>query len=93
MKILESMALERPVVSSALGCEGLPVEDGKNILVADRPERFADKLVEVIGDPALSKLLTGNARRLVESGFGWSELSRRLMEAYDRVLASTTPRT
>ncbi len=44
LKILEAMALGRPVVSTTIGCEGLEVKDGVNILIANSPMQFAEKL-------------------------------------------------
>ena len=43
LKILEAMALGRPVVSTTIGCEGLEVRDGEHLLIADSPERFAER--------------------------------------------------
>ena len=50
LKILEAMALGRPVVSSRLGCEGLVLEDGKDLLIADMPEAFARQILDLLAD-------------------------------------------
>ena len=43
LKILDAMAMGKAIVSTSVGCEGLNVNDGKDIVIADDPEDFADK--------------------------------------------------
>ena len=86
LKILESMALGRPVVSTRVGCEGLEVEDGQHLLVADEPTAFADHVVTLLQDHALRRALTSRARALVEGRYAWSILGERLMETYAELL-------
>ena len=45
LKILEAMALGTPVVSTSKGAEGLLAANGRSILVADEPERFASGVI------------------------------------------------
>ncbi len=58
VKILESFAHRVPVVSTTLGAEGLDVEDGVHLLLADDPEKFAAATVRLLGDPGLRVRLT-----------------------------------
>ncbi len=58
VKILESFAHRVPVVSTTLGAEGLDVEDGVHLLLADGPEEFAAATVRLLGDPQLRVGLT-----------------------------------
>jgi glycosyltransferase involved in cell wall biosynthesis len=58
VKILESFAHRVPVVSTTLGAEGLDVEDGVHLLLADDPEEFAAATVRLLGDPDLRVRLT-----------------------------------
>lgn len=80
LKILEAMALGRPVVSSRIGCEGLDVVDGENILIAERPEEFAEKTVRLLRNNHLRQSIAENARRLVENHYDWDILAQRLMD-------------
>ena len=50
LKSLEAMALGRPVVSTQFGCEGLAVENGKHLLIADDAEELADALERALDD-------------------------------------------
>lgn len=63
VKILESFAHRVPVVSTTLGAEGLDVEDGVHLLVADDPEAFAAATVRLLGDAGLRSRLTDAAEK------------------------------
>jgi len=62
IKILESFAHRVPVVSTTMGAEGLDVEDGVHLLLADDPEEFAAVTVRLLGDAALRVRLSEAAR-------------------------------
>jgi polysaccharide biosynthesis protein PslH len=82
LKILEAMALGRPVVSTSIGCEGLDVVDGEHLLIADTPELFAEKTVRLINDRKLYQHITSNGRLLVEASYGWDKIADHLMDIY-----------
>jgi len=76
LKILEAMAAGLPVISTTIGAEGLEVEPGKDILLADRPEEFAKAVLQVLGDPALRKQLAQNGRKVVETRYDWGMINQ-----------------
>ena len=78
LKILDSMSMGLPVVSTSLGCEGLAVRDGDELLVRDGTEEFAAAVMEILSDPGLRSRLRLNARRLVESRYDWRRMFERL---------------
>lgn len=88
LKILEAMALGRPVVSTTIGCEGLDVVDGEHILIADSPELFAEKTVRLLTDPQLYRHITTNGRKLVEAHYDWDQIADKLMNVYTEILAN-----
>lgn len=85
LKILEAMALGRPVVSTSIGCEGLDVTDGLNIMIADKPEEFAEKTWQLMNDAHLYRSITQNARLLVEEQYDWDILADRLVRIFAEV--------
>lgn len=78
LKILEAMAMARPVVSTSLGCEGLDLEAGKHLLVADQPEAFALQVTELLRDRTQRAALGGAARGLVTQQYDWRALGGRM---------------
>lgn len=85
LKILESMALGRPVVSTTIGYEGIIARDGEEILLADNPEAFAQQIDRLIRDRLLYELIAGQARQFVENSYDWDIIVRDL-EAFYREL-------
>jgi len=82
-KILEAGACERPVVSTTLGAEGIPITNEKDILIADEPEMFAAAIVRLIKDPSFSSEMAKNLKRLVHDNYTVASLAvegRRILE-------------
>jgi len=73
-KILEAGACGVPVVTTTLGAEGLPVVDGRHVLIADEPSTFADAIVRVLEDGELARRLAAGCRELVAVNFGLDSL-------------------
>jgi glycosyltransferase involved in cell wall biosynthesis len=86
LKILEALALGRPVISTPLGAEGLEVVDGESILLAETPAQFADHLVALAGSSELRERLVRNGRALVEARYDWRQCLTGLDRLYDRLL-------
>ena len=74
LKILEAMAMGIPVVSTAVGCEGIDVTDGKDIFIADDPILFAERIKLLLTDESIAAGLAQNGRRLVEQKYSWEAL-------------------
>jgi polysaccharide biosynthesis protein PslH len=88
LKILEAMAMKRPVVSTPLGAEGLDVSHGKNILLGDTPDAFASHVASLIDDASLGERLACSARELVETKYDWNICLSRLEDLYHTVAGS-----
>jgi glycosyltransferase involved in cell wall biosynthesis len=90
LKILEAMAYGRPVVSTRLGAEGLPITDGRHFLEADDPEAFAAAALR-LGCWSLQP--TGELERLLDEArvaartLLWPAVSARLADLYEAELA------
>ncbi|HID11328.1 MAG TPA: glycosyltransferase [Candidatus Latescibacteria bacterium] len=78
LKILEALAMEKAVVSTPVGCEGLRVRHGREVLVAEGPRKFASYVVRLMKDKDLRRRLGRNGRRLVEREYDWRICARRL---------------
>jgi glycosyltransferase involved in cell wall biosynthesis len=72
LKILEAMALGIPVVSTTKGAEGIDVETGNHILLADNPETMSNAVLELLSNSIYYQHIRLNARRLVENKYSWS---------------------
>jgi len=78
LKIYEAMAARAPVVSTAIGAEGLDVADGENIYIADSPQLFAERCVALLESSAERERLSAAAWNLVASKYSWDVAARSL---------------
>lgn len=85
LKLLEALALETPVVSTAMGAEGIDgLRAGEHCLLSATPEAFADAVLRLLDDPALGARLGVAGRALVQAHYDWRTIIPRLEELYMR---------
>jgi glycosyltransferase involved in cell wall biosynthesis len=81
LKILEAWQAEIPVVSTALGAEGLGARDGRHLLLAQTAEDFEHQIAALIASPTLAANLAAAALSLLNSQFTWPAAWKRLDQA------------
>jgi glycosyltransferase involved in cell wall biosynthesis len=79
------MAMGKAIVSTSVGCEGLNINHGKDILVADDPEDFANKTIDLMTNPDKRIGLERNAIELAKS-YDWDLIRERQELAYKGVM-------
>jgi glycosyltransferase involved in cell wall biosynthesis len=82
VKILEALAMARPVVSTSLGAEGLDLVHGDSVLFADDAARFATHVLDVLRDSRVAAQLGATGRAHVVEHFDWNRIgdgARRLL--------------
>jgi polysaccharide biosynthesis protein PslH len=77
LKILEAMSFGNPVVSTSIGAEGICTEDGKHLMIADDPDGFARKVIE-LQDQEIFENIRKDAHLLVQSLYEWKIIGKRL---------------
>ena len=90
-KLLEAMALARPIVSTRLGAEGFDVETGREMLLADGAEEFAQAVLKLLNDHGKATEIGANGRRFVELNYDWRSILPRLDAVHAAVLAPCRP--
>lgn len=88
-KILQSMALRLPVVTTGRGLGGIQAKPDRDILVADKPEEFADKVIRLMQNKPLRKQITENAYRLIQEKYLWPEIVKDLSDKLLGLLEKT----
>jgi glycosyltransferase involved in cell wall biosynthesis len=78
LKILEAAAMGKAIVSTTLGAEGLDLEHGREILLEDRPDAFAEAVALLLTDRKRSSALGSAARLVVEEQYSIPALRRQL---------------
>jgi glycosyltransferase involved in cell wall biosynthesis len=92
LKILEAMSLGAPVISTAKGAEGLEVEDGVHLLIAESPDEFAGQVLRVLRSADLRQELAHNAARLVGEKYEWSHIGAGFRQAVERLVLTKNAR-
>ncbi|MEO1195224.1 MAG: glycosyltransferase family 4 protein [Pseudomonadota bacterium] len=82
LKILEALALGRPVVATRLGAEGLGLEHGKTVLFGEDPDTLAAQILRGLDDADLRSGLITNGRALIRGAYEWDTLYGHLDAVY-----------
>ncbi len=93
IKIIEGMALGKAVVSTTVGCEGIPVIDHENILIADTPEAFAKAVDELVSNRALFDKLCKTSVDFIREKFDNLAIVGSLVRFYETLLGRPNPKT
>ncbi len=80
LKIYEALAMEKPMVSTTIGAEGLPVKAGDELLLADTPDAFAAAVVKILKEPVAAQAMAERAAHNVRKNFGWEGVAKRFAE-------------
>jgi len=92
LKILEAMSMEKAIVSTTIGAEGIAYTAGKNILLADTPQAFAQTILKLLPDINLIHKLGQEGRRLVLNQYDWNIIGQRLLKIYEEIREKTGKR-
>jgi sugar transferase (PEP-CTERM/EpsH1 system associated) len=87
IKIFEAMACAKPVVSTKLGAEGLPLANEKNCFMEDEPQAMADTILHVIDNRQMRQKIGNAARQLVENKHDWSIIARQFSAACQKIIS------
>jgi sugar transferase (PEP-CTERM/EpsH1 system associated) len=91
LKIVEALAMEKAVVSTTVGCEGIDVTPDQTLAVADTPAAFAAATVALLRDPARRAALGVAGRALAVARYDWSAAAHPMLTAWDRLARSADP--
>jgi glycosyltransferase involved in cell wall biosynthesis len=86
LKIVEGMAMGKAIVSTTLGAEGIEAVPGRDLLIADEPEAFADAVNRLLADPVLAARIGQSGRQLAVERYAWSGAASALEGFYRQVL-------
>jgi glycosyltransferase involved in cell wall biosynthesis len=82
-KVLEALAMGKPVVSTTLGAEGFPVAHDRELLLADEPGEFAQAVVALLDEPTRGAELGQAGRAFVEERYDWRVIVPLVEAAYE----------
>jgi glycosyltransferase involved in cell wall biosynthesis len=86
IKVLEAMAMGKPVVTNTLGAEGIAATNGRDLLVARSKAEFAKALAGLLADPVRQLTLGQAGRRLVLERYSSAALAQKLADYYQTII-------
>jgi glycosyltransferase involved in cell wall biosynthesis len=90
IKVLEAMACGRAVVTTPVGCAGLELRDGVDVLIRTSGEPFAEGICALLADREMHDRVAAAARATAEHRFSWSAIAERAYESYCAVNVAVT---
>lgn len=85
-KLMEALACGCPVVSTALGCEGLGAVDGEHMLIRDEPHAFADAVLDLLDNPQRGAAIGQKGRAWVVAHHAWASSAALVKQAYQQLM-------
>jgi len=86
LKILQAMAMGRPVVSTSMGAEGIRATNGQAILLADEADTFAEHIVRLMTSSKFRVHIGDNARKVASDLYSWSRIVNLLETIYTQTM-------
>lgn len=87
-KLLESMALGTPVITTAIGAAGIEgVIDRMHVIVSETDEEFVNSAISLLADPEECRHIARNARKLIEQRHTWE----RIFDNFDKIISGVSP--
>jgi glycosyltransferase involved in cell wall biosynthesis len=85
-KVLEAMAMQKPVVATPLSCEGIPVLQGHHVLLGITDDDLVKNVFQLFKDNKLRQQMALNGRQLVEQRFTWARVADMYETLYRQVI-------
>jgi polysaccharide biosynthesis protein PslH len=89
-KVLEAMAMGKPLVSTPLSADGIGLEAGKHVLYGSTAQELAQAAIRLIYDSALRAQMAAGNRSLIQNQFTWSRIADQYELLYQEVRQLTT---
>ncbi len=86
VKVLDAMARGMPTVTTSVGAEGIDIENGRHLLVADEPAAMAQAILSLLDNAALWQQLQNNSRALISERYTWRKLFTQMHRDIDTAL-------
>jgi glycosyltransferase involved in cell wall biosynthesis len=83
LKVLNAMAQAKPVVTTSIGAEGIEAIPGEEIVIADEPQEFADRVIALVENPEMAREIGLRARKCIESLYDWKSITASMNAIYE----------
>ena len=77
LKVVEAMAAGVPVISTAMGAEGIAARDGEDLVLVSADGDWAGQVCGILEDEERWKRIGGNGRKLAETSYDWKAIGTK----------------
>jgi glycosyltransferase involved in cell wall biosynthesis len=85
IKVLNALALEKPVVTTTVGAEGIRVKPDEDLMIADTSQDFAQKTIYLLQHPQEAKVMGKKGRKVIEKYYSWESIGEIMYKVYNEV--------
>jgi glycosyltransferase involved in cell wall biosynthesis len=86
IKIVEAMALGRVVITTSIGAEGLDVQDGKHLFIANTPEEFVAVVNKCVSMPDICSIISENAQHYISVNHNNAVIAQKIIDFYQKII-------
>ena len=86
LKILDALSMGKAIVANEIACEGIHVEDGKNVIFAESVDEYVDAIKLLIENKNLRSSMGSAARKLIEDEYAYERVGKKLSSSYQQCL-------
>jgi polysaccharide biosynthesis protein PslH len=86
VKIIEAMAAELPIITTSVGCEGIPIEHERDCLIGNTVDELHQAILDFTSLEDQGNRLSSNALRIAAEDFSWESISRNTVELYQNIV-------
>jgi sugar transferase (PEP-CTERM/EpsH1 system associated) len=88
LKILDALAMQKAIIAHPIACEGIAVEEGRNVLFAETGDEYVAHIKRLLADKDERVLLGVNARKLIEERYDYQSVGRNLARLFEACVKS-----
>ena len=88
LKILDALAMCRPIVATTMALEGIAVTPEREVLIANTPAEFVSQIERIVKNPEFGRELAVNGRAYVERHFSWAVIRDNMRMAFESAINS-----
>lgn len=91
LKVLDALAMGKPLVADAIACEGIEVENNKSVIFASTPAEYIEKIEYLINNPQARENLSYNGTQLIKNLYGFQSIGKKMSDIYSNLAQPHLP--
>lgn len=84
LKVLDALAMGKLLIANPIACEGISVEDGKNVIFAATPDEYVSAIKDAFADPEKAHQIASSAHDLIKAKYNFQKIGEDLSFAFER---------